>query len=743
MRPSPLSRASKISSQDEKGDSERNADQFKRDDSEHWNNADACHPPMMRSSPNSHWKYQTTETTETNSSGMRHDLNGSDKQPRNEVSSDSDGNNPTILSTKETSSSGDPRRRGESNVINENSAVQGVGRINDMEVYSAQSGFSTKSPNVPEHVNLENSTIVSGFEGTTLGDSTTSEEDGSQEDKKEDQSTGSEDPLLALQLKFLHGLASHNQTPPDIPLQSSTVPAAVTHTELSTTDDSVDKDKASVLFCGVIFCNRTNQLVTLIGILIIVLVVAVLFATGVIQSRPTTNPSRQPSSNPRSTSFPTPSVSSGPPATPSPTTLVPNTTIPPSLNPSSMNVPQWVQLGSDIDGDMPFDGLGFSIALSSDGRVLAVGAPFREGAGNSSGQVRCYEYSGNTWVQLGATLTGTAADGWFGYSLSLSADGMVLAVGVTQPLVVDVVGRSQVRVLRWNGTAWDAFGSSIDSEVPGDNFGSSVALSVNGTVLALGASLNDGRAIDAGQGIIGDFFSENRVVNTGHARVFVWNGVNWAQRGSNLDGESLGDYFGDSVALSSDGSIVACGADQTNVTGSGYVRVFRWSGTTWTQLGSTLRGSKDNDEFGESVSLSGNGTVLAIGADAGNYCIVYGYNGTDWSQVGQTINGVTSIDEFGFSVALSFDGDTVAIGGPSNNVNGFLSGQVRIFRLESDNVWVQLGQDLLGATPAGQLGRAVSISDDGSIIAVGGFGNLEGSNLGGRAQVFELRSDSS
>ena len=61
-------------------------------------------------------------------------------------------------------------------------------------------------------------------------------------------------------------------------------------------------------------------------------------------------------------------------------------------------------------------------------------------------------------------------------------------------------------------------------------------------------------------------------------------------------GSSPNDRFGNSVSLSSDGFIVACGAEQDN-NGPGYARIYRWSGSVWQQQGSTLMGFSANDDF--------------------------------------------------------------------------------------------------------------------------------------------------
>ena len=105
-------------------------------------------------------------------------------------------------------------------------------------------------------------------------------------------------------------------------------------------------------------------------------------------------------------------------------------------------------------------------------------------------------------------------------------------------------------------------GSDIDGDAAGDWSGNSVSLSADGTIVAIGAFLNDG--------VNG--------TDSGHVRIFKWNGSAWNQVGSDIDGDAAGDWSGNSVSLSADGTIVAIGAflnDGVNGTDSGHVRIFR------------------------------------------------------------------------------------------------------------------------------------------------------------------------
>ena len=256
------------------------------------------------------------------------------------------------------------------------------------------------------------------------------------------------------------------------------------------------------------------------------------------------------------------------------------------------------QIGADIDGEATFDKSGNSVSFSSDGTIVAIGAPSNDGNGSNSGHVRVYEYSSGSWSQVGSDINGEAASDESGHSVSLSSDGTIVAIGAWGN---DDNGSSSghVRVYSWNGTLWSQLGSDIDGEATDNYSGYSVSLSSDGTIVAIGAPDNDGNG----------FYS-------GHVRVYSWNGSQWDQLGDDIDGEAQYDQFGRSVSLSSDGTKVAIAADGNdgNGTDSGHVRVYQYSDSSWTQLVLDIDGEAANDYSGRSVSLSSDGTIVAVGA---------------------------------------------------------------------------------------------------------------------------------
>ncbi len=271
-----------------------------------------------------------------------------------------------------------------------------------------------------------------------------------------------------------------------------------------------------------------------------------------------------------------------------------------------------------IDGEAVSDWSGQNISLSSSGSILAIGAPFNDGNGSDSGHVRVYRNISDVWSQIGNDINGEAASDNSGWSVSLSFNGSILAVGAYNNSG-NGTSSGHVRIYKNISDVWTQIGTDIDGEAAVDQSGLSVSLSSDGSTVAIGSALNDGN----GSG-------------SGHVRVYKNINDVWTQIGADINGEAVGDQSGGSVSLSSDGGIVAIGARQNaeNGSNSGHVRIYQNISGVWTQIG--------DDIDGEAV--------------------------TDYS---------------GFSVSLSLDGSTVAIGAPLNDGNGSLSGHVRVYNLSA------------------------------------------------------------
>ena len=272
-------------------------------------------------------------------------------------------------------------------------------------------------------------------------------------------------------------------------------------------------------------------------------------------------------------------------------------------------------------------------------------------------------------------------------------------------------------------------GSDINGEAINDYSGRSVSLSSDGSIVAIGAAQNNGSGTN----------------DAGHVRVYQNVSGVWVQIGSDIDGEANIDLSGVCVSLSSDGSIVAIGANANDGNGniSGHVRVYQNVSGVWTQVGSDINGEAANNQSGESVSLSSDGSIVAIGArynqgngvDSGHVRVYQNVSGV-WTQIGSDINGEAANDYSGYSISLSSDGNIVAIGAYQNDGNGSNSGHVRVYQNIS-GVWTQIGSDINGEAANDYSGHSVSLSSDGSIVAIGAYQNSGNGSDSGHVRVYK------
>ena len=360
----------------------------------------------------------------------------------------------------------------------------------------------------------------------------------------------------------------------------------------------------------------------------------------------------------------------------------------------------WKQLGNDINGEWTKIWSGCSVSLSADGQVVAIGAKHSRGDNSyHAGRVRVYHRMGDTWEQRGADINGEVPEGYTGSSLSLSADGRVVAIG--SPFENN---GGSVRVYYWDGDAWQKQGSGISVEGYTVN---SLSLSADGRVVAIGSPFEN---------------------NSGSVRVYHWDGDFWQQRGAGISGER---YTGWSVSLSANGQVVAIGGCSNNNVGC--VRVYHWGRDAWEQRGADIFGENFT---GISLSLSANGQVVAIGGcsnDNRGYVGVYQWDGDVWQQRGAHISGESASDFTCNSVSLSASGQTVAIGSPGQNN---YSGNVRFYRWVSD-AWKRSMTNIKGEAHD-ESGSSLSLSANGQVVAIGAPGN---NFYAGSVRVYTLSAD--
>ena len=348
---------------------------------------------------------------------------------------------------------------------------------------------------------------------------------------------------------------------------------------------------------------------------------------------------------------------------------------------------QWQKIGNDIQAIQQYSRFGQAVQLSGDGNTVAVGAPYHDynTTISSSGAVMVYSYEESTgsWTQKGNTINFPEQQLYLGEKhneLSISGDGNILAIGIPRGFILSNYFDGEVRVYQFNNGNWTLMGAEIPGPEDNDKFGAGVSLSHDGLTLAIGAP---DRSVSASYG--------------GSLKIFQYINGTWTGKGQELYGDNPGNSFGNDVSLSGNGNIVASGAmgyDETSGMGTneGHVKVFKYTNGVWAPFGSAIVGEAYDDQSGQSIELSDDGMTIAIGNPLNNgtdpshsnagHVRVYRYTNNDWNQVFGDIDGEGDGDKSGSNIGLSCNGEIVAVGAFKNdNPNGNNAGHVRVFEV--------------------------------------------------------------
>lgn len=382
------------------------------------------------------------------------------------------------------------------------------------------------------------------------------------------------------------------------------------------------------------------------------------------------------------------------------------------------------------------DRFGSAIALSASGNRLAVGAPFEDSgskgingdqaddSARDSGAVYLYGFDGLLWSQQAYIKPSNTDSGdWFGWSLTLAADGNLLIVGApSEDSASTGVNGDQydnsaynagaAYIFRFDGFEWtqEAYLKASNAEgggvyhpevgiEGGDAFGASVSVSAAGNVLAAGAPGETGLST----GVNGDEHNDSDFVlyASGAAYVFEYDGANWSQEiYAKPTINSQGQIFGDDLALSANGLVLAIGAPGGIIEDrSGDVFVFRSNPNGWVSDAHLKASNYDAQypgydqlfRFGSAIALNATGDLLAVGAPLENNAAqgiggdeydvlardsgavyVFAHEGSAWNQEKYVKSvAVDESDHFGTSISLSSDGAAMAVGAHGEDSSAF------------------------------------------------------------------------
>lgn len=349
----------------------------------------------------------------------------------------------------------------------------------------------------------------------------------------------------------------------------------------------------------------------------------------------------------------------------------------------------------------PNDGFGWAVSLSGDGRLLAVGAPYDDSNGlTGNGRVRVYKINDGAFTQFSEDIVGNANNNYFGRDVALSKDGTFLAVGALS---------GYVRLFQVTNESLVKIGNDIVGEY---GFGHTISLSADGTVLAVA----------------------NPSSPPGFVRLYKVNKNNGAvtQIGGDIEhdgeGAAIVSKGGEWLSLSANGNMLAVG--HATSTGNGLLTLYKINSVGWVKMGGNILGGT-NENFGQSgMSFSEDGSIIAVGAPLQSFVRVYEIINDALTQVGSDIIGEGSSHSFGFDTSLSANGSILAVIAPHSG------GYTSLYKLNS-GAWTKIGGTIYGKKSTDEP-FSVSLSTDGSLFAVGTYNNPDG----GTAALYELNYSS-
>jgi hypothetical protein len=280
-------------------------------------------------------------------------------------------------------------------------------------------------------------------------------------------------------------------------------------------------------------------------------------------------------------------------------------------------------------------------ALTEDSAATGIDGNQADNSATSAGAVYVFTRTGTLWTQQAYVKPANIDAGdMFGYSVALTADGNMLAVGafdedgsgrgINQAPDNRANGSGAAYVFARSGAAWaqQAYIKASNGE-PQDSFGVHVALNDDGTTLLVG-SLDEDCSATGSTAATACGADMKEDLSMGAAYVFTRTGTTWSQQAF-LKASNTGpnDWFGSRVALSGDGSLAVIGASLEDSAGTGVdgrqdartageagaAYVFRRAGTQWSQI-AYLKGSNTEayDEFGSSIAMDRAGATLVVSA---------------------------------------------------------------------------------------------------------------------------------
>ncbi len=362
---------------------------------------------------------------------------------------------------------------------------------------------------------------------------------------------------------------------------------------------------------------------------------------------------------------------------------------------------QWNETKIKASDAAASDRFGQSVSVSGD--RIVVGSYKDDDNGTDSGSIYIYDWDGSQWNETKITASGGAASDWFGESVSVSGDRIVVGSYWDDD---NGYSSGSAYIYDWDGSQWNETKITASDGAASDNFGQSVSVSGDRIV-------------------IGSPFDEDNGVDGGSVYIYDWNDNQWNETKLTASDGAASDLFGLSVSVSGDRIIAGSLGDDDNGYSSGSAYIYDWDGSQWDETKITASDSAEGDLFGRSVSVSGDRIVVGSysdddnGLDSGS-AYIYDWEGSQWNETKLTASDGVAISYFGYSVSVS--GDRIVVGSHLDNGNGIDSGAAYVFNIDTthpalvNNEILPVNEGDTGIITTNYLSSSDIETDDNSIV---------------------------
>lgn len=364
--------------------------------------------------------------------------------------------------------------------------------------------------------------------------------------------------------------------------------------------------------------------------------------------------------------------------------------------------------GNKIIPDLSGGSFGWSVDCDKQGVYTVIGAPLYN---NNVGFAKIYKIQNNIATLLYTTTEVQKADNMIGFSVSISGNGNVIAVGVP-----GYFGRGGVLIYN-NNNGVITYSALLVPSSPGDYAGQSLKLNYDGTILAIGAPLSG--------------------INMGKAWIYKYTNAQWSlvQSITNINiNVPANQYISEAIDMTENGDkIIFSSKTMNSLVANCYANIFNYSSVTdrWVYSNSvstsilTSTGILENVDIDVKISDGGRYVVISTPNDAPEVSGVVSVKtlGANNELLYSTTLETTSNDVgFGYKVAISGDCKTIYVSSIINELN---EGEIWMYRQSevSPTTWIRVLKPFRGINDIGesQQGFSIACSYDSSVLVIGGI----------------------